>query len=46
VPGTDINESTLIASDYLNHFRKLVTCSKLLPLGGKIPPTICFPGVQ
>ena len=25
VPGTDINESTLIASDYLNHFRKLVT---------------------
>jgi len=25
VPGTDINETTLIASDYLNHFRKLVT---------------------
>jgi len=25
VPGTDINESTLIASDYLNHFRELVT---------------------
>ena len=25
VPGTDLNESTLIASDYLNHFRKLVT---------------------
>jgi hypothetical protein len=24
VPGTDINESTLLASDYLNHFRKLV----------------------
>ena len=22
VPGTDINESTLIASDYLNHFRR------------------------
>jgi hypothetical protein len=25
VPGTDLNVSTLIASDYLNHFRKLVT---------------------
>jgi hypothetical protein len=25
VPGTEINEATLIASDYLNHFRKLVT---------------------
>src|SRR4029078_268594 len=25
LPRTDINESTLIASDYLNHFRKLVT---------------------
>ena len=25
VPGTDINELTLLASDYLNHFRKLVT---------------------
>jgi hypothetical protein len=25
IPGTDINETTLIASDYLNHFRKLVT---------------------
>ena len=25
VSGTDINETTLIASDYLNHFRKLVT---------------------
>jgi hypothetical protein len=25
VPGTNINETTLIATDYLNHFRKLVT---------------------
>jgi len=25
VPGTGINETTLIASDYVNHFRKLVT---------------------
>jgi len=25
VPGTNINESTLIASDYLNHFHELVT---------------------
>jgi hypothetical protein len=25
VPGTEINETTLIASDYLNHLRNLVT---------------------
>ena len=24
VPGTNINESTLLASDYLNHFHELV----------------------
>jgi hypothetical protein len=24
IPGTNINESTLLASDYLNHFHKLV----------------------
>jgi hypothetical protein len=24
IPGTDINESTLLASDYLNHFHELV----------------------
>jgi hypothetical protein len=24
IPGTNINESTLLASDYLNHFHELV----------------------
>jgi hypothetical protein len=31
VPGTDINETTLIASDYLNHLRKLVKLLESVP---------------
>jgi hypothetical protein len=31
VPGTNINESTLLASDYLNHFHELVMLFEAIP---------------
>lgn len=31
VPGTNINESTLLASDYLNHFHELVMLLEAIP---------------
>ena len=32
-PGTIINESTLLASDYLNHFQDLISLFEALPYG-------------
>jgi hypothetical protein len=34
IPGTNINESTLLATDYLNHFHELVMMLEAVPADG------------